>query len=448
MENQKHSFPNLGHHILVVWNYFMFAGISWYGFSVPISLALVLDTPFWLHVVNVSLSVLFLVDIFIRLNTPIFLNNEMIADPVIIHKNYLKNHFIPDLLGTVPWDLLLMLVVSNTGGSSALIVLTRLLRLFRVPSIIANLRVRTGNALVDAIHMETDQKVKLLTLLFWVAIGLNAIACGWIMVSDQFIKDPVSTYIQAFYWLIVTVSTVGYGDITPQTDIARIYAIMVMLVGIAMYGYIIGSVSTTITNSNAQKQIRHEKFSALANFMNRYSIPLTIQNNIFSFYDHYLRERMTMADEILQELPQELRREIDKYVNLSMLRGVPFFTNASHECLVDMNHCLTTTICSPGETIIQAGDQGHEMYFLFHGEVEVLDPKGHLLVRLRAGSFFGEVALLRQVERVATVRATSFCDLYVLGRSDFNRVMESYPDFAKQLQEVVDARYPAVKKDS
>ncbi|MBF0423588.1 MAG: cyclic nucleotide-binding domain-containing protein [Magnetococcales bacterium] len=422
----------------------MLMGIAWYGFSVPVVIALKIEVPTWFHELDYLLTVLFLVDILIMFRTPFMRENELVVDPVQIRQHYLKNRFFLDLVATIPWDMFLMLLLSQDSPYVNLIQLLRLIRMLRFPGIVANLRSKTGNALVDAIYLETNQKIQIFMLLFWVLVVLNAIACGWIVLNETPNKDPISIYIQAFYWLIVTVATVGYGDITPQTDLARIYAVLVMMVGIAMYGYIIGTVSTTIANANAQKQRRQEKFSALADFMQRYEIPLSTQNDIFSFYDHFLRDRMTMAAEILQELPQELRREIDKYVNLFMLRSVPFFQHASHECLMDMVNCLTTTICTPKEVIIRAGDKGNEMYFLFHGEVEVLDAQGHSLVRLRSGSFFGEIALLRQVERVATVRAMTFCDLYVLSRTEFTRVMESYPDFAAQLDAVVRERYPSL----
>ncbi|MBF0416257.1 MAG: ion transporter [Magnetococcales bacterium] len=428
----------------ILWNYIMLLGIAWYGFSVPIVIALKIETPAWFHELDFVLTALFLIDILIMFHTPFLRNNELITDPRLIREHYLKKRFTLDLIATIPWDMILMMWLAQDSHYVYAIQLLRLLRMLRFPSIVANLRSTTGNALVDAIYLETNQKIRVFMLLFWVLVILNAIACGWILLNDTANKDPLSIYIQAFYWLIVTVATVGYGDITPQTDLARIYAVLVMMVGIGMYGYIIGTVSTTIANANAQKQRRHEKFSALAEFMQRYEIPLATQNDIFSFYDHFLRDRMTMATEILQELPEELRREIDKYVNLFMLRSVPFFQHASHECLMDMVGCLTTTICTPKEIIIRAGDKGNEMYFLFHGEVEVLDAQNRPLVRLRAGSFFGEIALLRQVERVATVRALTFCDLYVLSRAEFSRVMASYPDFACQLDAVVQERYPSL----
>ncbi|HIJ83792.1 MAG TPA: hypothetical protein HPQ00_06250, partial [Magnetococcales bacterium] len=311
MSNKEKNQSKPGHYLNIFWNYLMLLGIAWYGFSIPIVIALRLETPEWSNIINIILSTLFMVDIFIIFRTPFLKDNELVTDPRIIRQHYLKHRFALDLTATIPWDLILIVLLPDNHGFDNLIIVARMfrvLRLFRIPSIIANLRSRTGNALVDAIYLETNQKVRIFMLLFWVLLALNAIACGWILLNETPPnKTHLSIYIQAFYWLIVTVATVGYGDITPQTDIARIYATLVMMVGIAMYGYIIGNVSTTIANANAQKQRRQDKFSALADFMKRYDIPLGTQNDIFSFYDHFLRDRMTMATEILQELPQELR---------------------------------------------------------------------------------------------------------------------------------------------
>ncbi len=84
------------------------------------------------------------------------------------------------------------------------------------------------------------------------------------------------------------------------------------------------------------------------------------------------------------------------------------------ECLTDMVHCLTTRTLAPHEIIINHGDDGKEMYFLSHGVVEVLTPDGTQVAKLRSGSFFGEVALLKDVTRNATIKAVTFSDVFVL----------------------------------
>ncbi|MBF0136653.1 MAG: ion transporter [Magnetococcus sp. DMHC-1] len=449
MSEKKQSFLIPKGRFRIYWDYVILMAVSWYGLSVPIEIALKLDIPDWSYMLDVVLTIFFMVDMYVNFHTPFLKDGEQITDIHAIRRRYLKSRFIIDLISTIPWDLLCLFYFGNDPQALALIRtvrLTRALRLVLVPSVMADLRSHTEHALVDTIRLGASHRLKVLKMLFWVVMGLNALACGWILLHETPNKEPLSIYIQAMYWLVVTVATVGYGDITPTTDISRIYATLVMVVGIGMYGFIIGNISTTIANANSFENRRQEKFAALSAFMRQYNIPLRLQGDIFSFYNHFMTERAALTSEILQELPPELQREINRYVNMVMLRNVPFFAQASEECLSDMVECLTTRICTPREQVIRAGDKGDEMFFLSHGVVEVLTPEGHPLVKLRAGSFFGEVALLRDVERTATVRAITFCDLYVLSRSDFTRVVKSYPDFGLQLDGVVRTRYTSRKE--
>ncbi|MBF0155295.1 MAG: ion transporter [Magnetococcales bacterium] len=450
MSSSKKSYLIPQGRVRIYWDYIILAAVSWYGLSVPIAIALKLDTPYWSYVLDTVLTVFFLVDIYVNFHTPFLKDGEQITDLRAIRLRYLKSRFVVDLVSTIPWELLVIAFFGNDAdllNTLRVIRLTRVLRLLLVPSVVADLRSHTKHALVDTIRLGSSQRVKVLMMLFWVVMGLNLLACGWILIHETTTKEPLSIYIQAIYWLVVTVATVGYGDITPTTDASRIYAVVVMLVGVGMYGFIIGNISTTIVNANSFENRRREKFAALASFMKQYHIPLHLQGDIFSFYNHFLTERAALTSEILQELPPELQKEINRYVNMVMLQNVPFFVNAGEECLIDLVECLTTRICTPRELVIQAGDKGDEMFFLSHGVVEVLTAEGHPLVKLRAGSFFGEVALLRDVERTATVRCITFCDLYVLNRADFTRVAKSYPDFSAQLDEVVRKRYSSLKEE-
>jgi len=72
------------------------------------------------------------------------------------------------------------------------------------------------------------------------------------------------------------------------------------------------------------------------------------------------------------------------------------------------------------------------MYFIVHGEVEVVDEHDSVLARLHDGDFFGEMALLTDNPRNATARTASFCDLYVLGRESFKQVAVRHPCSTRQ----------------
>ncbi|MBF0626277.1 MAG: hypothetical protein HQL82_15925, partial [Magnetococcales bacterium] len=73
----------------------------------------------------------------------------------------------------------------------------------------------------------------------------------------------------------------------------------------------IGNISTLIVNANAHRSRQREKLANIASFMHQYRIPQALQNDIFSFYNHYLVNRATGGmNEILGELPTELQERI------------------------------------------------------------------------------------------------------------------------------------------
>jgi NADH:ubiquinone reductase (H+-translocating) len=89
-----------------------------------------------------------------------------------------------------------------------------------------------------------------------------------------------------------------------------------------------------------------------------------------------------------------------------------------------------------GETIVQAGQIGREFFIILAGEVEVIDDDGTFLATLRKREVFGEKALLNDVRRTATVRASTPVDLLVMSRSDFRSMVKSFPvldDYFTQL---------------
>jgi CRP-like cAMP-binding protein len=81
------------------------------------------------------------------------------------------------------------------------------------------------------------------------------------------------------------------------------------------------------------------------------------------------------------------------------------------------------------------------MYFISKGRVEVLSPDGKtILTTLKEGDFFGEIAVLFSQPRTATVRADDYCDLYILDKDTFERVIAHYPEFAAYIREVAEKR--------
>lgn len=135
--------------------------------------------------------------------------------------------------------------------------------------------------------------------------------------------------------------------------------------------------------------------------------------------------------------PGKIDRELLRMraITAALIEQVPFFKHASNEFLRDIIPRLDARQFAPGDVLVHEGDVGDEMYFLTKGQVEVLrgDPT-HRLSVLREGSFFGELAILQDAPRAATVRALTDVEVYALRRDAVLQLAQAHADFNQYLQ--------------
>jgi glucose-6-phosphate 1-dehydrogenase len=134
-------------------------------------------------------------------------------------------------------------------------------------------------------------------------------------------------------------------------------------------------------------------------------------------------------------------RQWVEVVNRGVLEKVPLFKGADPVFLHNLALMLQPAIASAGAPIVRQGDAGDEMYFICRGRAEAVDASGKVLNVLGEGDFFGELSLLFSRPRSATVRAVTPCDLFMLGRTDFEKVLREHPMLSASLHENARHRY-------
>jgi MFS family permease len=101
---------------------------------------------------------------------------------------------------------------------------------------------------------------------------------------------------------------------------------------------------------------------------------------------------------------------------LALVGGVSMFAPLSVAAKEHVAARLTKVAVAPGEVVVRAGDAGDRFYVVADGELEITNG---VRGKAAAGDFFGEIALLKDVPRTATVKATAPSHLYALERDDF-----------------------------
>jgi voltage-gated potassium channel len=135
---------------------------------------------------------------------------------------------------------------------------------------------------------------------------------------------------------------------------------------------------------------------------------------------------------------EEIRRR-DFVVTFAMVARVPLFARLEAAAIADLVGMLSARTVPAGTTIVRKGDRADAMYLIASGAVDV-DLAGGKAVRLEEGAFFGEMALLFQGPRSATVTAARSTDLLVLDAEDFRRLLDRLPDIGAAVQSVARER--------
>ena len=385
-------------------------------------------------IIATALSTLvFIIDVVFSFNTSFNYQGKVIQRKKAIALRYLKGWFTVDLAAALPLGLILTLISTPEFGVINLIRVFALVKLFRVAKTMQQIG---GTNINPAI-------LRLFLLIFWILLAAHVVGCGWIFLTEAPEgATHYERYIRAFYWTITTLTTIGYGDITPDTSTQTLYVILIELLGAGMYGLVIGNIANLIANIDVAKTQYKEKLDKINTFLKYRNIPMAMQKKINNYYN-YLWESRRGYDEssVLADLPGPLKESVSLYLNKEIIEKVPIFEAASMDLIKDVIMNMEPVVFTPGDYIVRAGEVGFDMYFISRGRVDVMSADEQTTYAvLAAGQFFGEIALLLSMPRTATIKATEYCDLYRLDKETFDRILTRYPDFMTNIQSLADQR--------
>ncbi|KAG5977138.1 hypothetical protein E4U55_007030 [Claviceps digitariae] len=140
----------------------------------------------------------------------------------------------------------------------------------------------------------------------------------------------------------------------------------------------------------------------------------------------------------IQDMPLDL---------VERVRSFPLFQSAPEEFLVAIGNHLKPQINGSNDHIITEGDDAKAMYWLVRGVVAVTSRDGEAVyAELKPGAFFGEIGVLMNMPRTATIVARAKCLLLVLKKEDLQLVIPRFPEMEKAIREEAQERLQLLKK--
>jgi len=289
-----------------------------------------------------------------------------------------------------PWSTRLAYLLSPLGIIDLVALLPLCLELFvradsdwfRVLRLIAVLKItRHAPALQLFVAVIRNESRVLLSALLAMTVNWVLVSAVIFALEHEAQPDAFSSMPQAMWWAIVTMATVGYGDMVPVSTAGRVFGGIVMVLGIASVAVPAGILATGFATE--------------------------------------LRKRRSM-------------------ISWQLVANLPLFARLEASRIAAIARLLKLDVVPPRYTIVLRGEPGDAMFFIVSGEVEVqVQPQA---IRLGPGQYFGEVALLREVPRTATIVSVTECELLVLSAADFRRLLQEYPALRESIREVAEHR--------
>ncbi|XP_040845403.1 potassium voltage-gated channel subfamily H member 6 isoform X2 [Ochotona curzoniae] len=402
-----------------------------------------------LTVVDLIVDIMFVVDIVINFRTTyVNTNDEVVSHPRRIAVHYFKGWFLIDMVAAIPFDLLIFRTGSDeTTTLIGLLKTARLLRLVRVARKLD--RYSEYGAAVLFLLMCTFALIAHWLACIWYAIGnverpYLEPKIGWLdSLGAQLGKhyngsDPASgpsvqdKYVTALYFTFSSLTSVGFGNVSPNTNSEKVFSICVMLIGSLMYASIFGNVSAIIQRLYSGTARYHTQMLRVKEFIRFHQIPNPLRQRLEEYFQHaWSYTNGIDMNAVLKGFPECLQADICLHLHRGLLQHCPAFRGASKGCLRALAVKFKTAHAPPGDTLVHLGDVLSALYFISRGSIEILRDDVVVAI-LGKNDIFGEPVSLhaRPGKSSADVRALTYCDLHKIQRADLLEVLDMYPAFA------------------
>ncbi|KAL4470019.1 hypothetical protein ABPG73_016755 [Tetrahymena malaccensis] len=416
--------------IVFIWNVLNLLMIIYNSFEAIILLGFDQDTVYPLYTESI---IFYFIDCLIQMNIAIFRKGQIIRKRKIIINTFMKEQLIYTVLGMIG-----IILSKNVKYCKMLF----LIRSLQIPVIYHEIESKLN------IRIKMKHQSELLKLIFFILSVAHLVGCsfrfvGLMEISQGFEKTWlgdgsqnywVYEYVNCIYWAVVTMVTLGYGDIIPITIAERFFTIFIVLISCGVFGYCINQVGMIIQSIGKERENFNQTMDKLNIFMKERKFNLQIQMKIRKHFEYKFtiqNKNTIQINQLLDQMHESLRYETLKELYKKMLQQTSiFFLNFSDVCIDELSQNIQEINLVPDEYLYQAEEQSDFIYFVLKGEFAVI-PKNDQVNRIlsieKKGSVLGQYEFISQIEREFSIKSRDFSSVAAIDYQSFIKILQKHP---------------------
>ncbi|KAK2998532.1 hypothetical protein RJ639_024571 [Escallonia herrerae] len=426
-----------------VWEKFILLWAVYSSFFTPMEFGFFRGLPKNLFFLDIAGQIAFLFDIALQFFVA-YRDRQtyrMVYKRTPIALRYLKSYFILDLLSCMPWDI----IYKACGHKEELryFLWIRLIRVRKVFDFFQNMEkdIRINylfSRIVKLIAVELYCTHTAACIFYYLATTLPPEQEGYTWIGSLKMGDYTYSnfreieigkrYTTSLYFAIVTMATVGYGDIHAVNLREMIFIMVFVSFDMVLGAYLIGNITALIVKGSKTERYR-DKMTDLMKYMNRNKLGRDVRNQIKGHLRLQYESSCTDAA-VLQDIPISIRAKISQTLYRSYIQDVSVFKGCSSEFINQIVIRVHEEFFLPGEVIMEQGNVVDQLYFVCHGVLEEVgiceDGSEETVSLLKTSSLFGEVSILCNIPQPYTVRVCELCRLLRLDKQSFSNILDIY----------------------
>ena len=394
------------------WDFISLLAVLYCTFSVPYDMCFNPPSTNVFSCIDMAIEAFFVTDIVLNFFTSYQDHCGEVTSKFMIALNYCRSWLIIDSVSSIPSEIISRIAssLSTSQKSSNLSVLNHL-RIIRILRLTKLLRLLKLNYIIEAIQLRfpmLEPVLGLFRLIFMMMLVAHVQACVFYYVAtlnmqnswiskfhfnccneeripsqnqgSQVCFDPallpslMVLYINSLYWAFTTLTSVGYGDITPCNYLEFIYTTCSMVIGSGIFAYVVGNIAAVVSTQKGSEIRYKTKLKDLQEYLNIRTVPKSVAFPILQQCMNQWSRSVHDEEFLLREVTGQLRKEMILAVHGSTLFTISLFREISREnedFMVELSLKMGTTIFLKNEVLDLSDFEGTgaSMYAIKSGTV-------------------------------------------------------------------------------